>query len=578
MSNTLSHYDKMDDFVCIFICLSFLNPYYNTIYGQRNFSNPALINIAPCSCDLTTNKCDVTCCCDVDCLPSDLALMPSCAANTSQVISKWDCKNENSSKTYDYFPFVCYEFSNNELVGNYYLTTNLTFATVTSDLNGLQDTFKNYYPELFEVVQSAPTADQTVFCNSSQTFVLPGLLAGFQCIDSLPVKFLENRDVQCLRNVLTSSCNTTLDPVNLCDTLYSDGNFTNISFYVRANISSVSTSRSDTEEYCFYPPLNLTPPTYMTILDYCDGRYPLNRTQRYYYFCNATTSCINSVRNFSCPIRTDYAYSVLSPDQFNAIPLTTDDVTKMGFSSESLATISANYICSTYSITEIFYKLNFDGNKIENASAYLTVNPVTTIGTQRVSVEWIDTSSTSGSSSGSNGLCIDASRHSIRFKESVSSYCAVQLYRKTIVENCHNLKLNMYSYLNIQYAPASYVVGSPSNTSFIKIRYTNSDWQFQCGTCSNTTTQRFLVTFQVDFVDVTRQYFGINTVSPSDLTANDDYIQHLLWLVTPEYTGEEGSRKYTITLILIYIAITIAVIHIVIFGCLAGLVISELLK
>jgi len=52
----------------------------------------------------------------------------------------------------------------------------------------------------------------------------------------------------------------------------------------------------------------------------------------------------------------------------------------------------------------------------------------------------------------------------------------------------------------------------------------------------------------------------------SDLTSADNYIQHLLWLITPEYKGEPGYRNYTIAMILIFTAIGGVVLHILLFG------------
>jgi hypothetical protein len=55
-------------------------------------------------------------------------------------------------------------------------------------------------------------------------------------------------------------------------------------------------------------------------------------------------------------------------------------------------------------------------------------------------------------------------------------------------------------------------------------------------------------------------------LTTSDLTSADNYIQHLLWLITPEYKGEPGYRNYTIAMILIFIAISVVVIHVLLFG------------
>ncbi len=39
--------------------------FIDIIFSQRNFSNPAVTDPAPCACDLRANACDPDCCCDL---------------------------------------------------------------------------------------------------------------------------------------------------------------------------------------------------------------------------------------------------------------------------------------------------------------------------------------------------------------------------------------------------------------------------------------------------------------------------------------------------------------------------------
>ena len=59
---------------------------------------------------------------------------------------------------------------------------------------------------------------------------------------------------------------------------------------------------------------------------------------------------------------------------------------------------------------------------------------------------------------------------------------------------------------------------------------------------------------------------NFTSTTKADLTSADNYIQHLLWLITPEYQGEPGYRNYTIAMILIFIAISVVVMHVLLFG------------
>jgi len=60
--------------------------------------------------------------------------------------------------------------------------------------------------------------------------------------------------------------------------------------------------------------------------------------------------------------------------------------------------------------------------------------------------------------------------------------------------------------------------------------------------------------------------FNLPDLTTSDITSADNYIQQLLWLLTSEYNGEPGYRNYTIGMILIFIAISVVVIHVLLFG------------
>jgi hypothetical protein len=60
--------------------------------------------------------------------------------------------------------------------------------------------------------------------------------------------------------------------------------------------------------------------------------------------------------------------------------------------------------------------------------------------------------------------------------------------------------------------------------------------------------------------------FNLPTVTSADITSADNYIQQLLWLITPQYKGEPGYRNYTIAMILIFIAISGVVVHVLLFG------------
>ena len=57
-----------------------------------------------------------------------------------------------------------------------------------------------------------------------------------------------------------------------------------------------------------------------------------------------------------------------------------------------------------------------------------------------------------------------------------------------------------------------------------------------------------------------------NLTTRADITSADANIKHLLWTITSDYKGEPNYRNYTIAMILIFIAISVVVMHILLFG------------
>jgi hypothetical protein len=70
----------------------------------------------------------------------------------------------------------------------------------------------------------------------------------------------------------------------------------------------------------------------------------------------------------------------------------------------------------------------------------------------------------------------------------------------------------------------------------------------------------------VSILSIFSVYFNYGDTTTADITSADNYIQQLLWLISPEYNGEPGYRNYTIGMILIFIGISVIVMHILLFG------------
>ncbi|CAM4761114.1 unnamed protein product [Rotaria magnacalcarata] len=682
---------------CIFILLQ-LNS--NIVLSQRSFANPAVTDPAPCSCDLRINNCDPNCCCDPDCTTSDLAASPTCnsirtitsyAYVTEPSSETWNCSNNVSAALYDYFPFVCVQFEQNEVFGSFYPTTNTTFIKTADDAAFLRSSFVSTYPNLFEPTTLSIYSSFTNYSTSapvkqsaSTLFTLPGSLAGMTCQDNVNVLFGINQDFSCPSSSFTSFCTN----VNAATSFLKGGDATSLvnATFFTVTATSTTITIDPTSEYYFTtaatPNINTIVSAIGAINDYCPGRYPTTRTQRYSSPCTSsdTSRCSNNQYQIwsGCLIGDSLAYSNITDNFFVATAASTDDSTS--FSDFNGYTSATTLPCSNSTIQRVFYRFNYSSvdNTISSVEIFvLFAAATTTVSNFRITIQWNDQAVNSASAatalrgyldgealqfrrnsvssdvstlvSSNEGLCVNAQRKILHYKRSTSSSCFVQLKQAT-VQQCHNLKLNMYVYLNTFYAPASHVYTYPTSTSnstqirdnaqeqielgkidetrsinrlttnyiiqtssqtpayaiydaaqtlsicfgvpsgvyiefgFVRVQtsskdwferivsvqynYTYSNWEFDCTTttCNSTTTQRYAVSFQSAFVDVTDLAFNLATVTKADLTSADNYIQHLLWLITPEYKGEPGYRNYTIAMILIFIAMSVVVMHVLLFG------------
>lgn len=88
--------------------------------------------------------------------------------------------------------------------------------------------------------------------------------------------------------------------------------------------------------------------------DYCDGRHPINRNQRY-KFCGSGVSnnCPDGYQRYSCPIRDDMKYATI-PNSFFSVRLTsTDD------SINSAEILNALNLTGSYLPIHVFHSLMF---------------------------------------------------------------------------------------------------------------------------------------------------------------------------------------------------------------------------
>lgn len=107
-----------------------------------------------------------------------------------------------------------------------------------------------------------------------------------------------------------------------------------VNFYTAtATVSTPSAADLVTEyymQYSFTSSISSISFTSGSINDYCSGRYPITRTQRYGTTCNSTDSsrCGNQYQIWSgCPFRDSLSYSSIPASFFTARATVIDDAT-----------------------------------------------------------------------------------------------------------------------------------------------------------------------------------------------------------------------------------------------------------
>ncbi|XP_033628209.1 uncharacterized protein LOC117290773 isoform X1 [Asterias rubens] len=89
---------------------------------ERVITNPAYTEVSPCPCDLTSNKCDVNCCCDSLCSEEDqtaFICIPGIPGGNFTIQDDYNCKTQAIFKS-DWSPFLCVETDNSPYLGYYF--------------------------------------------------------------------------------------------------------------------------------------------------------------------------------------------------------------------------------------------------------------------------------------------------------------------------------------------------------------------------------------------------------------------------------------------------------------------------
>ncbi|XP_041854205.1 tectonic-2 isoform X2 [Melanotaenia boesemani] len=159
--------------------------------------------LGPCPCDLTVRSCDIRCCCDKDCSSEDLKLfasycLPGPFGGQVSPDPDYQCSVQSSKNSPDWFPFLCVTSppENNPYLGFFY------HGSTISPKSG---------PSFQRQTLSAPmpvnlyVQGRPIVTLNNQYFSIPQKVLG-QCVNSAPVAFLKNFEVECV--TLLHSCPT----------------------------------------------------------------------------------------------------------------------------------------------------------------------------------------------------------------------------------------------------------------------------------------------------------------------------------------------------------------------------------
>lgn len=230
----------------------------------------------------------------------------------------------------------------NEVLGRFHKTQDVKFASDRTTSENIRTQFVTEYQELFQSTLTDRTSgryinnESPVLTGSSNILELPGTLGGMNCQNGIPVKFGVNRDVTCTQSSINSNlCNY----VNGINSILATGESTS-----QISISLVSatytaptttTTRNGNQEYYLQAPTNNSindfTSTSIPMFDFCPGRHPIDRVQRY-HFCGTPETSLCSDGNLyqtypSCRERNSFAYSNFPDRHFYARSASTDDPT-----------------------------------------------------------------------------------------------------------------------------------------------------------------------------------------------------------------------------------------------------------
>ncbi|XP_006865539.1 PREDICTED: tectonic-2 [Chrysochloris asiatica] len=154
----------------------------------------------PCPCDLTARACDVRCCCDQECSSDATELFTqSCFTGVfgGDVNPPFDqlCSAQTTHDVPDWFPFLCVQspLTNSPFLGYFY----------HGAISTKQDSFIEIplYTDLKDLSDSGYKQGDPIMTVHKGYFTIPQVSLAGQCMQNVPVAFLQNFDIKCVTDL-----------------------------------------------------------------------------------------------------------------------------------------------------------------------------------------------------------------------------------------------------------------------------------------------------------------------------------------------------------------------------------------
>ncbi|XP_045171552.1 tectonic-2-like isoform X2 [Mercenaria mercenaria] len=197
----------------LFSFLLAFTPILSQNTAQTVVANAAFEDVAPCPCDLTQGSCDINCCCDGSCSSDEKKTFDGCIpflpGGQDAETQQYKCASDHHHKA-DWFPFLCVVFEYNAFLGYYYEWQYKLAENVQAILRRLFTRTFYWYREEEARILSDSTDNVYRYGVSVKTskgiLTLPQPTLNGQCMYTAPVRYLKDLEHSCSYTISDSLC------------------------------------------------------------------------------------------------------------------------------------------------------------------------------------------------------------------------------------------------------------------------------------------------------------------------------------------------------------------------------------